>query len=148
MDGKTMSLYFSLFNEIGIIDQLSRASLDAALPDGLISPHFGVLNHLIRVQDGSTPLALANAFQVAKTTMTHTISGLVKHGLVTVLPHPDDGRSKQVWIGDKGRDLCQKVVMAAAPTLAKTLSGFSETKINSLVEDLATIRKIMDAARD
>ena len=81
MDSKTLSLYFSLFNEIGIIEQLGRALFESQLPDGFLMSHFSVLNHLIRVQDGQTPLKLAQAFQLPKTTMTHTLSVLEKHGL-------------------------------------------------------------------
>ena len=46
---------FQLFNEIGIIGQLSRAMFEARLPDGLLLTHFTVINHLIRVKDGQTP---------------------------------------------------------------------------------------------
>lgn len=74
--------------------------MEARLPEGLISPHFTVLNHLIRVSDGPTPIMLARAFQVPTTTMTHTVSRLVKHRLVEMRPNPKDGRSKRVWITD------------------------------------------------
>jgi hypothetical protein len=64
---------FPLFNEIGIIEQLSRARFEARLPQGVTGPHFSVLNHLMRVADGRTPLELARAFQVPKTTLSHTL---------------------------------------------------------------------------
>ena len=103
MDDKTAQILFRFFNEIGIIEQLSRAQLEARLPDGMIAPHFAVLNHLTRVRDGQTPLALARAFQVPKTTMTHTLKGLEQHRLVEMRPNPEDGRSKRVWLTDQGR---------------------------------------------
>lgn len=34
---------FAFFNEVGIIQQLSRALFEARLPDGLTVPHFSVL---------------------------------------------------------------------------------------------------------
>ncbi len=92
MDHAVLPNYFKLFNEIGIIEQLSRSSLEAHLPDGLIAPHFTVLNHLIRVQDGQTPLVLARAFQVPKTSMTHTLGGLESRGLIALKANPEDGR--------------------------------------------------------
>ena len=61
MDKEALGYYFALFNEIGIIGQLSRAVMEAELPDGLLASHFSVLNHLIRVKDGQTPLKLAQA---------------------------------------------------------------------------------------
>ncbi|MEZ5791707.1 MAG: hypothetical protein R3D34_13310 [Nitratireductor sp.] len=71
-------VYFQFFNEIGIISQLGSAIMEALLPPGFLISHFSVLNHLTRVCDGRTPLEIARAFQVPKTTMTHTLSGLGK----------------------------------------------------------------------
>jgi hypothetical protein len=70
--------FFTFFNEVGIIAQLSRAVLEAHLPDGVSASQFSILNHLIRVSDGRTPLELAKAFQVPKTTMTSTLSGATR----------------------------------------------------------------------
>jgi hypothetical protein len=40
-----------------------------------------VLNHLMRVEDGRTPLELARAFQVPKTTLSHTLAAAGESGL-------------------------------------------------------------------
>ena len=53
---------FAFFNEVGILAQLSRAVFEARLPEGFSVPQFSVLNHLERVRDGQTPLALAQAY--------------------------------------------------------------------------------------
>ena len=58
----TTGAYFALFNEIGIIAQLSRALFEARLPEGIHLPQFAVINHMVRLGDGKTPLALARAF--------------------------------------------------------------------------------------
>jgi len=59
-------LLFEVFKEIGIIDQLARAQLEAQLPEGLIEPHFSVLNHLVNRGDGAVPIDMARAFQVPR----------------------------------------------------------------------------------
>jgi hypothetical protein len=41
-------LAFRVFNEIGIIEQLSRNLFERVLPDGLTLPQFTVLNHFVR----------------------------------------------------------------------------------------------------
>lgn len=66
MPETALSDYFRLFNEIGIIGQLSRTLLEARLPPGFVMAQFTVLNHLVRMGDGRTPLAIAQAFQVPK----------------------------------------------------------------------------------
>ncbi len=148
MDGKSLSLYFTFFNEIGIIEQLSRALFEARLPDGFLISHFAVLNHLIRVRDGQTPLALARAFQVPKTTMTHTLSGLESHGLIDMRPNPEDGRSKCVWLTEAGRDFRNDAIAGMAPDLAGFAEEFPPDRIEDLVPRLVAIRAFLDAARD
>ncbi|MEL6641348.1 MAG: MarR family winged helix-turn-helix transcriptional regulator [Pseudomonadota bacterium] len=140
--------YFVLFNEIGIIEQLSRTFLESRLPDGLIAPHFAVLNHLIRVADGRTPLELARAFQVPKTTMTHTLSGLSKHELVEMRPNPDDARSKQVWLTDKGRILRDQTIAALAPDFGRVADAFPPEKVAAILPILQELRIFLDKDRE
>ena len=148
MDDKTRSTYFTFFNEIGIISQLSRTILESRLPDGMLVSHFSVLNHLIRVQDGRTPQDISRAFQVPKTSMTHTLSGLEKHNLVELKPNPKDGRSKNVWITAKGREFRDQAIGAMDGDIEQLSDRLTDIDIASLNQQLATIRKIMDASRD
>ncbi len=147
-DNLDLSVLFDVFKEIGIIEQLSRALLEARLPDGLIAPHFSVLSHLINRGDGATPIDMARAFQVPKTSMTHTLKGLEKGGYVTLRPNPQDGRSKQVWLTDKGRDLRNGTLQAMAPEMLKLVSEFDTDRLLAIAPVLTDLRIYMDAARD
>jgi DNA-binding MarR family transcriptional regulator len=140
--------YFTLFNEIGILEQLSRAILEKHLPPGFVAGQFAVLNHLIRVRDGRTPLELARAFQVPKTTMTHSLAVLQRHGLVTVAPNPGDGRSKCVWITPEGRAFRARTIAALAPDLAALDAAFPAAQVAPLLPVLSDLRRVMDAMRD
>jgi len=140
-------LYFRLFNEIGIINQLSTAVLESRLPEGLLAPHFSVLNHLVRVEDGRTPLEMAKAFQVPKTTMTHQVSVLERRGLVSQAPNPDDGRSKRVWLTDEGRSLRESIVHGFGDIIDRWSEVISVEEAADLVPQLERIRKYLDAAR-
>ncbi len=148
MDNASRHTLFSFFNEIGIIAQLSRAAMEARLPKGLTLPHFSVINHLIRVSDGQTPLALAKAFQVPKTTMTHTLSGLLDHGLVDMRPNPKDGRSKTVWLTEAGRQFRETAIRSIDPDMSAIKSAIPEEKIAQILPVLAEVRVFMDAYRD
>lgn len=139
--------YFALFNEIAIVEQLSRALLEAQLPTPLIAPHFAVLNHLVRVRDGRTPLELAGAFQVPKTTMTHTLSGLLKGGLVETRPHPEDGRSKQVFLTDAGRQARTDAIVAMTPDMSWIAESFSPERVEAVLPALADLRRLLDERR-
>lgn len=143
-----LGLYFVFFNEIGIIDQLSRAMLEARLPKGFLISHFGVLNHLIRVQDGQTPLRLARAFQVPKTTMTHTLTVLEKHALIEMRPNPRDKRSKNVFITAAGRAMRDQAIADLAPDLEAVSNQFPADKLSKIVPSLTEIRQFLDSYRD
>ena len=140
--------YFQLFNEIGIVEQLARAIFEARLPEGMLVSHFSVLNHLVRVGDGRTPLALARAFQTPKTSMTHTLAGLERHGLVDMRPNPKDKRSKCVFITDAGRRFREDAIAALAPDLAEIAEAFPVGEIEPVLERLTALRVWMDARRD
>jgi len=147
MPEKFHGAYFELFNEIGIIEQLSRALFEARLPKGLLVSHFSILNHLVRVSDGRTPLELARAFQVAKTTMTHSLSVLEKHAFVETRPNPMDKRSKQVWITAKGRNFREDAIGFLVPDISDLATHYDITKVQQLVPLLAELRKILDERR-
>lgn len=148
MADMTLPLYFRLFNEVGIIDQLATAQFEERMPQGLLVSHFSVLNHLIRVADGRTPLELVRAFQVAKTTMTHTLSGLEKRGLIQMQPNPNDKRSKCVYITPSGRGVRDHAIRNISPDLQELQDILSETEVQDLVGLLERIRVFMDERRN
>lgn len=141
-------LLFDLFNEVGIIGQLSRALFEARLPEGVLVPHFSLLNHLVRVKDGQTPLALARAFQVPKTTLSHTLSLVEARGWVELRPNPSDGRSKLVWITEAGRKFREDAITALAPDLQSLAQQIDPTLVPEILPRLRELRVLLDANRD
>ncbi|MEN0001084.1 MAG: MarR family transcriptional regulator [Pseudomonadota bacterium] len=140
-------LYFELFNEIGIIAQLNRAALERHLTDGMVLPQFSVLNHLIRVKDGRTPLELASAFQVPKTTMTHTLHGLEKAGFVEVRANDDDRRSKRIWITPAGKAFREKAIASLGPDIANLSKVIDPKQVEDALPILRALRVFLDEAR-
>lgn len=143
------ALYFQFFNEVGIIEQLSRTMFQERLPEGLTVPHFAVVNHLVRVADGRTPMQLATAFQVPKTTMTHTLAGLAGRGLVELRPNPRDGRSKRAWLTDAGRRFREGAVAALGPDLEEVARhALPPEEARAILPALVRLREWLDARRD
>ncbi len=148
MDSANRSVYFSFFNEIGIIEQLGRAMFEARLKGGVTLPHFSVLNHLVRVKDGRTPLELARAFQVPKTSMTNTLAGLELRGLVETRPNAADKRSKLVWLTPAGRSFRDDAIKLLDGEVGQLADQYPPEKIAVLVPALAEIRVILDTMRE
>ncbi|OIQ45169.1 MAG: MarR family transcriptional regulator [Roseobacter sp. MedPE-SW] len=148
MADEDLGCYFTLIYEVGIINQIGTAFLEARLPNGLLVSHFGVVSHLIRVGDGATPVELAGAFQVAKTTMTHTLAGLEKHGFVEMRPNPADKRSKQVWLTDNGKKFRDEALAKLAPLFQELAGRFSSSRAAAMLPELAEFRAVIDQLRD
>ncbi len=145
---KTNHPLFAFFTQIGILEQLSRTLLEARLPDGITVSHFSVLNHLIRVSDGRTPVELSRAFQQPKTTITHVLSGLVKRNYVVFRSNPADKRSKTVWLTDEGRQFREDSILALSPDFEELLQKIDESEITKILPELNRIREIMDEMRN
>jgi DNA-binding MarR family transcriptional regulator len=144
----TNALFFAFFNEVAIIAQLSGRMLEARLPKGFLVSHFAVLNHLVRLGDGRTPLAIARAFQVPKATMTHTLSGLAEAGLVRLLPNPGDGRSKCVMLTDKGRRFRAEAIARLTPDFARMADQVDVQSLAAVLPLLSQLRSHLDSSRD
>ncbi|WP_227444185.1 MarR family winged helix-turn-helix transcriptional regulator [Cognatishimia sp. F0-27] len=145
---QNLSMYFSLFNEVGIINQLSSSLLERHLPHGLLVSHFSVLNHLTRLGDGKTPLQMARAFQVPKTTMTHTLAGLEKAGLIRFVPNPADGRSKCVMLTEAGANVRAEAIAAMGPDVATLSAVVPPERVAAILPVLEELRRYLDSARD
>jgi DNA-binding MarR family transcriptional regulator len=141
-------LLFAVFNEIGIIEQLARTRFEAAMPDGLLMPHFIVLNHLVRLGDDKSLKSLAFAFQVSKGAMTNTIQRLERRGFVDVKPDPRDGRGKRVFITDAGRAVRAEAIRGLAPAFRALAQDPGLTAFEAVLPHLETIRRSLDAMRD
>lgn len=139
---------FAFFNEIGIIDQLAQHRLKRALPDGLRTPHFIVLNHLARLGDGKSPVVLARAFQVTKGAMTNTLQRLEARGLIALAPDPSDGRAKRVMLTAAGRRMRDQAIAALSPVFADLDAVATAAEIEAALPFLRRIRAHLDRARD
>jgi DNA-binding MarR family transcriptional regulator len=142
------AVLFSFFNEVGIIGQLSGSLFERRLPDGFLVSHFGVVNNLARLGDGKTPLDLARAFQVPKTTMTHTLAGLEKAGFIRFAPNPRDGRSKCVMLTAAGRAFRDEAIAGLTPDLEAIARAIPPDRVAAVLPLLAEIRTWLDRERD
>lgn len=144
---------FDLFNEIGIVNQLSSTRFDRVLPEGLTRSQFSVLNNFVRLGGTRNPLQLARAFQVTKGAMTNTLKRLEARGSITLSVDPVDKRGKIVKITKSGRALRERAIKAASAELSEVatlLSGaqMDDHLLDDMLSNLRKIRELLDSARD
>jgi DNA-binding MarR family transcriptional regulator len=138
---------FEFFNEIGIISQLASAFFSKHLPNGMHVAHFSILNHLVRLGDRRTPVQIAQAFQVTKATMTHSLGVLEKHGFIAIEPNPGDGRSKLVILTPTGRAFREQAIAAVGPAFAPVMAQLNADDLLSMLPGLRKVRQILDENR-
>lgn len=138
---------FQVLNEIGIIHQLIQTEMNRRLPDGLHASHFGVLNHLVRLGDGRTPVAIASAFQVTKATMTNTLGRLTERGLIQIAPNPKDGRSKLVFLTDEGRAFREDAIRRLGPGMQQIAENVDIGGLMATLPALQELRQHLDNNR-
>ena len=143
-----LRLAFAVLTEAGIITQLATALLEAHLPKGFVAAQFSVLNHLATRPAGQTPLRIARAFQVPKTSMTHSLAVLERAGLVETAPNPEDGRSKLIRITPAGLAFRARTLAALAPEMARSLAALAPGTLETLLPHLTHLRETLDTARD
>lgn len=121
---------------------------EARLSHGMLLPHFSVLNHLIRVGDGTTPLQISSAFQIPKASMTHTLAGLVKAGYIEMRENENDKRSKCIYITRAGRKFRDEAIQSLAPDVRELAKEFSVDDVEAMLPALEQLRKILDRKRE
>lgn len=145
--GDLETLYFRLFNEIGIIAQLSASRFQRVLPHGLTVAQFSLLNHCVRLGDGWTPARLAAAFQVTRGTMTNTLQKLEAKGFIRIEADAEDARSKRVYLKSSGRAARDLALKELAPELAGLPEGFPPELAASILPALEQLRIWLDTHR-
>ena len=140
-------LYFRMFNEIGIISQLSSNRLERVLPPGMSIAQFSLLNHLVRLGGAWAPSRLARAFQVTKGAMTNTLQRLEAQGLIRVAIDPDDARGKRVEITEAGRKMREKCVRATGTVMGDIIKLVPADDVGAVLPFLERLRKTLDENR-
>ena len=126
-----------------------RASADVSecfekflVEHGLSHGRFAILMYLNRAPD--TPVNqthLAEAYGVAKATVTGLIDGLERDALVERLPDPNDRRASLVQLTARGRKFLEDFLPSHFRGVAELMSGFDQRDRAELVRLVEKIRE-------
>lgn len=147
-DSNPHRLIFTLFNEIGIIQQLSAARFSRVLAPDLNPSEFGVLNHFVRLGDGKTPTYLAKAFQMTKPSMTAILAKLERKGYVEIAASEEDRRQKIVTLTEAGRAARGRGLEAMAPLADIVLKSQDISDLEAILPKLQALREFLDQERN
>lgn len=147
VDPAAPDLLFRCFTEVMILAHLTVSAFESAMQNRLTMAQFSVLNHLARTGDGQTPVTLAKAMQVRKSTMTSTLGTLAQAGLVMVVPDTEDRRSKRVHLTASGRAARDAAIDAVTPEMIALGQRISQSDLSNGLPLLEQLRHVMDSRR-
>lgn len=142
---RTEDIAIALFGELFMADQLARNRISKVLPKGMEISHFGVLNHLARINEERTPAQLARSFHVTRGAMTNTLNKLEWAGHIHIRPDWDDARRKFVAISPSGRAARDAAVQAVAPLIAEVVQSLGGDRVRALLPVLREMRTRLEA---
>ncbi len=142
------TVLYTFFNEIGIIGQLSSTAFRRALPKGMTSAQFTVLNHFARLGGERTPAQLAASFQVTKGAITNTLQKLEEKGYIAIVPDTADRRRKLVTATAAGLAKRDEMLIALFPLLQKMTEDLDIAEVDAALPFLEKVRTYLDRARD
>ncbi len=102
---------------------------------GLSVSRFDILNHA-GIPEGRTQQELARALLVTKGNVTQLLDAMEREGL---LERRRDGRTKRVFLTDKGRCRRKDVVAIQEAEIANDLSALDEDEMQTLIRLLRKI---------
>ena len=146
MSDRVEDIAVALFGELFKADQLARNRLSKVLPKGMELSHFGVLNHLARINEERTPAQLAKAFHVTRGAMTNTLGRLEWAGHIHIRPDWDDARRKFVAISPAGRSARDAAVQAILPLIADVVSALGAERARAALPVLRELRLRLEDA--
>lgn len=139
---------FQVFNEIGIINQLSSNWFGKCLAPDLNLSEFSVLNHFVRLGGQKTPSRLARAFQMTKPSMTAILGKLSSKGYVEIVGSEEDRRRKLVSITPEGQAARERGIASLAPVAGELQSKLDIQALTQILPTLTVLREVLDAARN
>ena len=107
-------------------------------PAGVAIGQWAVLLFLW-ARDGMTQAELARVVAIEPPTVVRTIDRMVRDGLVTRAPDPDDGRLSRIYLTERARSLRDELVPLAAAVNGEILNGLTANEARTLRRLLAKL---------
>ena len=140
---------FRILNWIGIIAQLQETLGQHLLePLDLSMSAFVLLNHLgHRPEVTPTVMQIARARQQPQPGISKQLAKLEAKGLVQLLPHPDDQRSKLVRVTPAGRELHRQARAILSEMAAAPFEGWQPGDLEQVFARLDQLKRWFDDNR-
>ena len=142
-------LRFGILNWVGIINQLTTTQANRLLANTeLPFTQFIMLNHFSHRPDaGKTVSAIARAMQQPQPGTTKTVQKLLAKSFLRTETNANDGRSKQLFFTDAGREAHARALEHLAPGFRAALADWSDEDMMACFALLDRLKTYLDDHR-
>lgn len=120
-----------------LLEQLGRQVQALCFTKDLAPVQWSALRFLAKAgASARTVSSLATYSGVRLSSASRTAQLLLSKGLVTVQPHPDDNRFKQITLTEAGRDLLQRDPLEALAAAVDSLGGQDQLALRDLIKQV------------
>ncbi|WP_417516442.1 MarR family winged helix-turn-helix transcriptional regulator [Minwuia sp.] len=144
---RRQQLQWELLTSLGIISQLSTERARVVLGDDLPLPLFTILNHMIRLGDGTTVTDLARAFQSPQPGMSKSVQKLIGKGYMSAKDDADDARRKLLFLTESGRAAHRRALGKLGPDANFIFDDWTTEEMAALQKPLFRLRRWLDTHR-
>ncbi|MEP0070898.1 MarR family transcriptional regulator [Pyruvatibacter sp.] len=111
-------------------------------PLGIVPGQFPALLELW-IEDGQTQKQLVEKLDIEQATLAYTLGRMERDGLITREEHPDDRRSRIVYLTDTAKAIRDDAYAAAHETNTIAMSTLSKSEQKQFVDFMQRIIKVM-----
>jgi len=133
---KSSGQEFVIEDSLGYLVNRAARSLAHQLAEELRPAGVGVGQWAVLMflwaRDGMSQAELSRVVAIEPPTMVRTIDRMVRDGLVTRVPDPDDGRVTRIHLTERGRSLRDELVPKAVAVNARNLGRMTEREGRTL----------------
>jgi DNA-binding MarR family transcriptional regulator len=127
---------FAIEDSLGYLVNRAARSLADQLAEELRPAGVGIgqwpVLMFLWARDGMSQAELSRVVAIEPPTMVRTIDRMVRDGLVTRVPDPDDGRVTRIRLTDRGWSLRDELVPKATAVNARNLKRLTEREGRTL----------------
>jgi hypothetical protein len=130
----------ALFVEIGMIEPMVRARINASRPEGLDEARFGMLHHLIRLNGvGASRASLCWDLADSCDDIEADIAALAASELINIDRSGTNASQDHICVSERGKIVHENAVRSLSPAFEQLLG---ETPIETMESAMLTLREI------
>lgn len=116
-----------------IFRRIDNAYEEYAKSFGMTYVSLSVLEEIYELGDGCTQKQISEEIRYPKQMINPVVKSFIEDGLVTLREIPSDRRNKEITLTEKGKAMCEKIIVPMVEMESSALNDMGETQCLELL---------------